>query len=648
MIDKIKLITPFRFALFLFFSAILGIFICYGFEINSYPIIFFCLINFFFVLYYSLLHKKYVFLPFLICIFIIGLIASNYKFILFKSTSIDFTKQYMVIGEINTNINQNSIDNYIVLENCKIYLDDYLIEDGCNINLYIRDSCVQIGDTISFKSTLSKNDLIDNNLVSSFTLSNSKYSVFINGSDIDILDNKLTFKQKFKGAVYEKLSTILDEKSLSVAYTVLFGDKTYLSKTTYDSFKETGFAHILAVSGLHTTIIFTLLAFILLKCKIPRKWSLLALLIIITSYAYICDFSPSVVRASFMCLAISLQYFINRKFDTLNSLGSIGLILLLINPLYLFNVGFLLSFTCIYSLVLLNKVTNNCFKFVKASKLKELLSSSLSIIIGTLPTMALFFGYISLISLFTNLLLLPLFILTFILLAISSILIFIPFISFIFSIIAYIFTAIIDLVLFIASIFPHIATIKITALTVFCFIILLFIIMKMKFKIKTTKPLVSTSLMAIIILTCIYANLPKFHNDNLYKVNENFSCYYTNTSMTSLLFNPFISSNCLYETSKSLEQTNTYKIDNIIITNMKFIKYDMVEEFINEFKVKNIFVLEEFYDKNILFFKHFENFISIHIFQENENFNAGISLSCKQNNEIYYIEFYINDQKFLI
>ena len=134
---------------------------------------------------------------------------------------------------------------------------------------------------------------------------------------------------------------------------MLLGLRSELSPDILDAFRNSGSIHILAVSGLHVGLIATVcfLGFSLLR--LPRKATDLLTIAAVVLYACLVGFRPSVFRASLMAVIFLISRIIERDRDLFNLLAFAALVLLLINPAQLWDVGFQLSFAAVAAIVYL-------------------------------------------------------------------------------------------------------------------------------------------------------------------------------------------------------------------------------------------------------------------------------------------------------
>ncbi len=192
-----------------------------------------------------------------------------------------------------------------------------------------------------------------------------------------------------------------------VVFALLTGDKYGISNEIYENYKLSGITHVLAVSGLHVNFLVVLLSWVFSKTKLKKKYSIAVILPLLILFNALCDFTPSVVRASIMsCVHIITPVITRRRYDTLSAMSLSGVILLFINPMNAFSYGFLLSFACVFGIIGLNRQISNALGFLP-KWLRDSVSVSLSAMLGILPLSMYLFGEISVLSILTNVLVLP-------------------------------------------------------------------------------------------------------------------------------------------------------------------------------------------------------------------------------------------------
>lgn len=219
-----------------------------------------------------------------------------------------------------------------------------------------------------------------------------------------------------------KLSDIIhagfEGDTAEIADAVVLGNKTSLSDEIKRDFSRLGISHLLAISGMHISFICSGFSFILKNVRINRKVICILTVFLMLFYMALTGFSPSVVRASVLCIMMSVIYVIGISYDGITCLGVCGCIMVLIDPFCAYSVGMQLSFCsyigCLASagttekLRIASKATDGFLR--KAAK--NVLSSVLFtvyVVCFTMPVSWLYFGSTSIIAPLSNLIFIPAF-----------------------------------------------------------------------------------------------------------------------------------------------------------------------------------------------------------------------------------------------
>jgi len=199
---------------------------------------------------------------------------------------------------------------------------------------------------------------------------------------------------------------------------ILLGLENDIPPSLKTAFRDTGISHIIAISGFNMTLIATLLIFSLSRI-LPRVWGVLAAIGIISVYTVFVDGSSAVVRAAIMASTAAVAHLIGRRQSGLTALFFTAALLCLVNPQLPWDVSFQLSFTAVLGLVVFGSPMQAVFtewavrklgdeKAVRISgPVSEYFLFTLAAQLTTLPVIALQFKRISLISLLSNPLILP-------------------------------------------------------------------------------------------------------------------------------------------------------------------------------------------------------------------------------------------------
>lgn len=194
--------------------------------------------------------------------------------------------------------------------------------------------------------------------------------------------------------------------------TVLLGDRDYLCRDVRELFADAGVSHMLALSGMHVTIIAGIILFLLFPLNFAGlyRWRYFLSLPAMWFYVLITGGSASTVRAALMLTCMIVCLLLERKHSGWNGLLIATFIILLFNPSALFDVGLQLSFVCVASLVIFS-TTLNPLKSYEHPKTNSIYTAILTSLLATMASWALvsyYFGIFPLLFIPANLIALPL------------------------------------------------------------------------------------------------------------------------------------------------------------------------------------------------------------------------------------------------
>lgn len=314
----------------------------------------------------------------------------------------------------------------------------------------------------------------------------------------------LSFRDNVRNSTF-KLFKKTNTFYTNIGFAMMFGETTVLQNEVYDVFTGTGIAHLLAVSGFHISIIIAFVSFILKKLKANNAVKFSVVLAVLGFYAYICDFSVSVIRASVMSLLLLYSSARNKEYDRLSALDFSCCLILLINPLNLFSVSFVLSFIAVLSIVLLMPIFERLLSKIFYPKLASTLSLSLSTSLGISVFQIFYFHKMPLLSMLSNLITVPLVSVLFVFLIVSVLIgglfgFAVPLIS----VFGFFMKYILQFNYWISSIGLSINIGKIPAITLLLSLILMFVVSDYIFMKKRNKTVISSILGGILLILVVF------------------------------------------------------------------------------------------------------------------------------------------------
>lgn len=218
---------------------------------------------------------------------------------------------------------------------------------------------------------------------------------------------------KFRSQIQDALNSYhFKPDELAVINALLLGQRQEISKELLTDYSKAGAIHILAVSGLHVGIILLILTSIfkpLERVKNGRVIKTILIILLLWVFAFIAGLSASVVRAvtMFTFLAVGLSF--KRKNIVLFSLISSMFFLLIIKPMFLFDVGFQLSYLAVFGIVLVQPklyiIWNPKYRII--DKVWQLSTVSLAAQVGVLPLSLYYFHQFPGLFILSNLLIIP-------------------------------------------------------------------------------------------------------------------------------------------------------------------------------------------------------------------------------------------------
>ncbi|HBH12493.1 MAG: Late competence protein ComEC, DNA transport [Clostridiales bacterium 38_11] len=320
-----------------------------------------------------------------------------------------YGKEASVSGIIKTiNRYDDSREYMSVVIESEIRIEDI----GFNENLLVyikRNKDISPGMSITGIGQLSKPNRATNFLefdYRNYLNSQGIRAIFFMDEGFEV-DQKIRFNYKIQNSFQQYITSVLDNnlniEESNLLKGILLGDRTYIDEEILSNIRKLGVAHILAISGLHIGIIILSLNSILRALRLKRSVRIAISLLISWVYGYLIGFPASVSRALIMTSVISIGYLSHRRYNPLNSMIVTMMAMLIFKPLWLFDIGFQLSFAAVASII-------TYLKFVDIYSLHRFSTGLVLLIIiqlFTLPISIYYFNYFPLLSLMANMIFIP-------------------------------------------------------------------------------------------------------------------------------------------------------------------------------------------------------------------------------------------------
>ena len=300
--------------------------------------------------------------------------------------------QQKTVGKILLNIQKDSMKNELNIDD-KIVVKSFFQDVNSPLNPH----------QFKYKEYLEKQGIYQ--------------QVFLNISEFKIVENTGVtisgFAHKIRESIRESLYKYSFSKDeLAVISALLLGQRQDISKELIDEYSKAGAIHILAVSGLHIGIILLILSWLFTPIENVKNGKLLkAFLIVLFLWMFACiaGLSASVVRAVTMFTFLAIGTVFQSKKVIEYSLISSMFLLLLIKPLFLFDVGFQLSYCAVFGIVWMQPKIYKALhsKGFILNKISQLLSVSIAAQIAVLPISLYYFHQFPGLFLLSNLVIIP-------------------------------------------------------------------------------------------------------------------------------------------------------------------------------------------------------------------------------------------------
>ena len=316
---------------------------CYEvYSKNEILSIFYILSFFIFIFYF-----KGIFISIILFLFFISALNNNILFYCYQPKNIE----YIRVTEVNNYYGKGKINGRIV-------------------NLSNLNSKVSIGDKLIVKGEFNKNLNLTKGIIGDYKI--IEYEEFKN----DIISK--IYKRRIK--LFKKISQKLGTKKAALISSVAFGYKSELDQDYKSLMKNLGISHIISISGMHLALVYSILR---------KVFGVKLSLIIAFIYVLFTGAPASAIRAYIMILILNLGIVFKRNYSSLAAISLAGIILLLIKPYEIYDLGFIFSFLATLGIILFNKKLNKML-YKLPNSLRNTVAISISAQIFTFPIILLY------------------------------------------------------------------------------------------------------------------------------------------------------------------------------------------------------------------------------------------------------------------
>lgn len=305
---------------------------------------------------------------------------------------------------VESPVNHGSIDS-VTLEVVK----SNLLKKGERLNVILNDSTLDFAQKIKAEIKI-------------YSMENSEHKesfyaeeVYLRGNirsfeDLGESESVLSAVKKIRAYIRDEIFLHYGEEESATVLALVTGDKTYFTEEFYGNVKSAGVAHVMVVSGMHLSVFVMMFLYLCNKFFYNRFLKAATIFAVTASVMAVCGFTMSIQRAALTYILMAIALLFNRENTPENTLGAAVTVILLINPFAVFSVAFVLSVLSTFAILVVAIPVTEALKekgIIKKKHWITIVSAviiSISTLIFTAPVVIKIFGYVSNVSIITNLL----------------------------------------------------------------------------------------------------------------------------------------------------------------------------------------------------------------------------------------------------
>lgn len=244
------------------------------------------------------------------------------------------------------------------------------------------------------------------------------YEASIKGATVTHSGKRYAYIKEWLFSVKENTKRVyfayMDESEAGTLSAMVLGDKTGLDADVKDLYQAAGISHVLSLSGLHIAAVGMCLFTILRYTGLGLFGASMISSAVMTMYGLMTGFSTSTIRALIMFILAVIAKAIGRTYDLMSGMCLASILIIVENPYYIFDSGFLLSVLSVSGISLIYPILLDITDFFKKEKgaiyekTRKSICISLSTNLATLPVVFNTFFKISRYSIFINIIVVPL------------------------------------------------------------------------------------------------------------------------------------------------------------------------------------------------------------------------------------------------
>lgn len=223
-----------------------------------------------------------------------------------------------------------------------------------------------------------------------------KYKIIPDDKSVSIVSkskNITIIAAEIRNDIYMSLQKALGDEKASIVMAILTGDTSGISSEVITNYRNSGIAHIMAVSGMHVGFVQAVIIKLFSRRRINYAKRNALCIVGLFAFAVIADFSPSVTRAVLQNTYLLGGKVLKRPASKVSALEIACILQLVYNPYLLFNTGFVLSYAAAISILFIQpRISKRFFAF---GKIPNFLTTGISVNLGMFPLLVTFFNSFS-------------------------------------------------------------------------------------------------------------------------------------------------------------------------------------------------------------------------------------------------------------